>query len=215
MPYTLSHLSIPLMCKRYPNFDRLAAVIGSLVPDLGYLLGWSMSFTDQIHGWTGALIFGLPITLFLYFGALFFKIQIFSLTGFSLSNHLNALNPKKILAWILSATLGLWSHVFLDGFTHMNGWAHVSSYHLLQYLLSLIGIFILGIILYKRRAHRLVTGPMRTVIILASLTTCLLALPGGLSQNYEVFVVQLTTNWMRGVAAFSLIYCSFLKMRNC
>jgi hypothetical protein len=130
MPFPLAHpaavLPLRRTCPAWLNFPAL--VIGSLVPDAGYLL---RGLGDLSHHLRGLLLFCLPAGLAAF---LLFKVtappvlalmpasirQIFLPT---IEKHAAArFGVRALVSVIVSILLGAVTHVFWDSATHRNGW---------------------------------------------------------------------------------------------
>jgi hypothetical protein len=126
MPFPLAHPVAVLPFRRFcPRFlDFPALVVGSLVPDLGYLFG-PLHLDELSHQLRGSVVFCLPlgiITLALIYG----------LRSLTLRKLPKACQPGFLqLPWpplsspgiiVVSLLVGIATHLFLDSFTHKDGW---------------------------------------------------------------------------------------------
>jgi hypothetical protein len=126
MPFPLAHPVAVLPFRRFcPRFlDFPALVVGSLVPDLGYLFG-PLHLDEMSHQLRGSVVFCLPlgiITLALIYG----------LRSLTLRKLPKACQPGFLqLPWpplsspgiiVVSLLVGIATHLFLDSFTHKDGW---------------------------------------------------------------------------------------------
>ncbi len=174
MPFTLSHPAIifPLLKSKY-KLSFTALVVGSLVPDFEFFL--QMREVDNIgHHWYGVFLFDLPMGLmccFLFHNLLknIFVNNLPDTFGFSLFDSINFDWNKYAMAniwWVLlSLFIGISSHIFVDGFTHYDGFfvmllpmlsntiyilnVSIPVYLFLQIVFSVIGILIVAIRLLK------------------------------------------------------------------
>ncbi len=179
MPFTFSHPAIilPLQKASPKYFNFTALVIGSLAPDLPYFL--SLSYTDYGHHLPGLMALGLPLTLI--FSWLFhnlIKIPLISNLPKFIQTKLpiNSLKPfqlrdsKDWLVFAYSAILGIFSHIFWDGFTHVDGFfvERISFlqdiFEFLQILSSFVGL--LAIVVYI--AHILFSTDPKSRLLLSS-----------------------------------------------
>jgi hypothetical protein len=126
MPFPLAHpaavLPLRRWCPRFLSFPAL--VVGSLVPDLAYLSG-PLQLDELSHQLWGSVVCDLPL------GVLALGI-IYGLRYLALNRLPRAWQPDLLRsAWpplgspmvvIGSLLLGIWSHLFLDSFTHPGGW---------------------------------------------------------------------------------------------
>jgi hypothetical protein len=138
MPVTFFAHQAPLLpiARRWPHaVDGVAFVIGSMAPDMAYVLSGSR-FAVWAHGFPGVITFCLPAT----FVASWLVVRVMAPI---VPDHLPDLGPFHIhdyrglaahrfqfVRFIVWAELGALSHVFLDEFTHDWGWFanHVSWY---------------------------------------------------------------------------------------
>lgn len=139
MPFTfLSHQApvLPLKLARPRWFDGTALAVGSMAPDFGYAFnGTRLAFGS--HTLAAQLWFCLPVTL----GIVWLVRRVIARP---LAAHLPDAGRLRLrdyqrlavarhppLVTITSALIGSLSHVFIDGFTHPDGWA-VARVELLQ-----------------------------------------------------------------------------------
>lgn len=126
MPFTfLAHQApvLPLVLLRPRWFDGVALCVGSISPDLAYIVsGTPLRFAS--HTGPALLWFCLPATLVLT--ALTRRITPALLAQLPLPARRLAPGLGAAPAWIvtvISALIGAASHVLLDGFTHRGGLA--------------------------------------------------------------------------------------------
>lgn len=170
MPFTLAHPAILLpLYNRRNKLSVTGLVAGSMVPDFEFF--FRLKVTENIgHHPEGILLFDLPMGLFLCFLfhnllrnqfiqylPVWYQSRMSDATEFQWNQYFitNKLNV------CLSVLLGISSHLFLDGFTHYDGFmlqvlpflnhklniGHYSIpvYGILQGLLSLVGLVMLHI----------------------------------------------------------------------
>jgi hypothetical protein len=122
--------------RRWPKaVDGVALVIGSMAPDMAYVLSGSR-FAVWAHGFPGVITSCLPAT----FAASWLVVRVMAPV---VPDHLPDLGPFHVhdyrglathrfhfVRFVVWAELGALSHVFLDEFTHNWGWFahHVSWY---------------------------------------------------------------------------------------
>jgi len=126
MPFPLAHPAAVLPFRRFcPRFlDFPALVVGSLVPDLGYLFG-PLHLDELSHQLRGSVVFCLPL------GILILAL-IYGLRSLTLRKLPKACQPGFLqLPWpplgspgiiVASLLVGIATHLFLDSFTHKDGW---------------------------------------------------------------------------------------------
>jgi hypothetical protein len=185
MPFTISHIAAVLPFRRFlARFHVLSAtIIGSMVPDFGWLTPWRPA-RFETHSAPSLLTFSLPVGL-----ATFWIFQYW------IRNPLLELLPEAAHArarrfqaharagdgrqWLMAAfgvLTGAFSHLVWDAFTHEGGRGlrlipalddpavEIGSHHLvgaslLQDVSSVIGLLVvLGICLYELRPERAPTA---------------------------------------------------------
>jgi len=136
MPWMIpSHQAPVLPLKRWrPHwFSGLALVLGTVAPDLAFVLTLDENGAPLSHTFAGLFIVALPIVLVLHVlsTALVFPWLLPRLPG-GAPLHLHALarsrpatDARSILRVVVSGMVGAATHVFIDGFTHgdHSGWA--------------------------------------------------------------------------------------------
>ncbi|MHC5905075.1 DUF4184 family protein [Streptomyces sp. S6] len=175
MPFTLSHPAAVLPLLR-PPFDRVALVAGAVAPDMPYFVGvlglplsagsWYEPFLNATttHGVPGAVTVSLPYTLALCLLARAAHRPLASLLP------LPAPSPgertARRAAWIvLSALIGIATHLAWDSFTHHDGFVvtHVpwltspllgglTWARALQHVSTVGGLAAIGVHVWRRRA---------------------------------------------------------------
>src|SRR5688572_1173917 len=132
MPFTFfAHQTpvIPLKLLFPRRFSGLALAIGSMAPDIEYFL---RPDDARLVGHTllGQFYFCLPLTLLLVWVVRSIVAEPLSRHlpdggGFHLRDLAALARPLSPLDWLkaaLSALVGSFSHLFIDGFSHYNGW---------------------------------------------------------------------------------------------
>jgi hypothetical protein len=138
MPITFFAHQAPVLpiARRWPKaVDGVALVIGSIAPDMAYVLSRSR-FAVWAHGFPGVITFCVPAT----FVASWIAVRVMApvvpdhlpdLGRFHLRDYRGlATHQFHFVRFVVWAELGALSHVFLDEFTHDWGWFanHVSWY---------------------------------------------------------------------------------------
>jgi hypothetical protein len=161
MPFPLAHPAAVLPFRRYcPAYLSFPALVaGSVSPDLGYAFG-ETGLSDVAHTLWGGLAFGVIASLLMllaFYGA---GPAIVRRAPMSARRSLVPLFEQPlgpVLIIILSACVGVLTHLLFDSFTHSHGWLvlHVSALrapvflmagrpvrvcHVLWYLCSFAGI---------------------------------------------------------------------------
>lgn len=124
MPFPLAHpaavLPLRRWCPRWFCFPAL--VVGSVVPDLGYLFG---RFGDISHRVSGSFLFSLPVGLVVLWALDRISAPEFKLAPARFKRALGPLRIERPFSWfiiIASLLVGAWTHLLWDAFTHRNGW---------------------------------------------------------------------------------------------
>jgi hypothetical protein len=148
MPFTFSHPAIilPLLKMHKNKVSGTALFAGAMAPDFEYFINFQMK---QVHGHTinGMLYYDLPLALLLcfafhylvrdaliHYSPRFIKNRWCHYIGYDWRSRWNA-HWKMI---ILSAFIGVCSHLFLDSFTHPNRF-FTDNIPFLQYSFELFG----------------------------------------------------------------------------
>lgn len=130
MPVTFFAHQLPVLpiARRWPGrFDGVALVVGSMAPDMAYLLNgsrWSL----WAHGFPSAVTFCVPVTV----AVAWILVRVIAPV---VPDHLPRLAPWHLrdyrglaahrFGWVttpLSALVGTATHIVLDNFTHDWGW---------------------------------------------------------------------------------------------
>jgi len=119
---------LPLKLWRPSRFDATALCIGAAAPDLGYTVLRTYS-----HSWLGALAYALPFTLaacaVLRRGAATGIAANLSDVGSLRLRSYGVLPTRRPgrLVTLVSASIGVASHIVVDSFTHAGGWGAQQS----------------------------------------------------------------------------------------
>ncbi len=123
MPFPLlAHQAVVLPLKlRWPAaFSGTALCIGSLAPDLEYLLGDRGPGLGHTLG--GQFAFCLPITVVATWGVSRLVVPAFASSGSTPSVSAGGVQQTSLAVVCYSALVGSASHGLLDGLTHRDGW---------------------------------------------------------------------------------------------
>ncbi len=159
MPFTFAHPAavMPLTSKYSKYFDTSALILGSMAPDFEYFIRFKAMSTigHSLKGFISLnmiLVFIIAIVWDKYIK----RALILSLTPilsrytyFMLYNNLRLSSLKDICRFIISALIGMISHVFWDAFTHRGAY-FVSRISLLSTKINILG---LDLPLYKILQH--------------------------------------------------------------
>ena len=141
MPFPLAHpaavLPLGRYCPRYLSFPAL--LVGSMAPDLAYLLPFGKA-DEWAHGAWGLVGFALPIGLlglgFLYWAD---AVTRHRWPARSIRSAVPALSPiGSPMAIVASVLIGALTHLLWDSLTHRNGWI-VEQSSFLQRIVAQVG----------------------------------------------------------------------------
>ncbi|MFB6455377.1 DUF4184 family protein [Chitinophaga sp. Hz27] len=165
MPFTISHAAIvaPLyrLPKRYASLSGL--IIGSMVPDFLYFFRLN-PYADDGHHFPGILIYDLPLAILIAYA--WHHWWRYPLMDYAPPFAAARLRRYRFFNWhqyfckhflvvICSVMVGVFSHLFLDAFTHEQGYfvqnipfllknsGTQPNWYLMQYATSIIGLPIL------------------------------------------------------------------------
>lgn len=214
MPFTLAHPIAILPFLKNKKLYGSALFIGSMVPDFEFYFQLKEGGYCG-HSFVGIFIFDLPCTLLMFFLFHKFIFDFFlSISPSEIYNRLVLLKPNEenfanslnILNLILSCLIGNISHIFLDAFTHKNGFAiqqiqflnqtiHINNfkiaiYDLNQIIISVVGLFI--IVLYFLKLSKVVFEKSNkisnsNVILLITITAIILSFRLYFYSQYNSF----------------------------
>lgn len=126
MPFTLAHpaavLPLKRFCPRPLSFAGL--VVGSIVPDAGYLFG-HFKVDEFSHTFMGSFGFDLPagiLMVALFYGLRRRAVEFLPETQRRRFLPLCSQPVPSIFVLVISILLGAWTHLLWDSFTHKNGW---------------------------------------------------------------------------------------------
>jgi hypothetical protein len=183
VPFTLVHPLAVVPLRRAGVFSAL--IIGSMVPDFARLA--SPFGEPHNHTWTGAILYYLPaalITLFVYHRLI--KLPMISLSPRRIQPWLLTQSPafkflplSRFAVILVSAFVGISTHLFWDSFTHNGGWVLRQSHleatrvglssryslyvaEIFQDVSSIGGLLLLIYLLYRILSrHSVVSGERR------------------------------------------------------
>ncbi len=209
MPFTLAHAAAALPFRRLPVVPS-ALVVGTMAPDIEYFLRFGPRGGFG-HTFTGAFLVSLPLALLVLwmFHALV-KAPLIQLSRESIRLRLipqlrpfRFAGPGRFFLILVSALLGIATHIVWDSFTHRNTWPYrhwallgqpvplpivgdLPCYKILQHGSSILGVLILAawLVNWYRTTEPLdiaedaPLSPSRKVAILGSIAA--IALLGGI-----------------------------------
>lgn len=236
MPFTLAHPAavLPLRSVRYLRMAPL--IVGAIVPDLPYYLPSRLArLVPPTHLLAHSVTLDLPLGLALLAGLVLLRRPLTALLWpRARTVCLRALMPfDRVSDWVLAVpaiVIGVWTHLLWDSFTHSDGWMvhRVSALsapfalgpyngtvcHALQYLSSVIGLFVLVLWYARLPAPRNAAGPERArsaagpVLLLVATAAVLIGAVQGVREFrrtpsvYGTLYVVLTD----GVTWFAALY---------
>ena len=204
MPFTFSHpvIILPLLKLSKNKVSATALVAGSMAPDFEYFINFQM---EQVHGHTtaGMFYYAFPMALLLcfayhslvrdaliHYSPRFIKNRWCHYIGYDWSKRWKE-NWKMIM---ISALIGVFSHLLLDSFTHPNRFmtnhlqflnstismfgSEMKLYMVGQTWGSLFGLIAIMTVLVREPEKRQFRSGFRTKIIfwLLALSVCILIL---------------------------------------
>ncbi|MFC5624351.1 DUF4184 family protein [Algoriphagus winogradskyi] len=168
MPFTFSHPAAILpFTKPNKRLSQTGLVIGSLVPDLEFY--FKLKLGENIgHTLPGVILFDLPVALlvaFLFHGLV--KKPLYNASPAKIQMKVagqvnldwNKFFTQNWMWVVMSITIGIATHLILDGMTHYDGWVvallpllqheifTIAVYDLLQYGLSVLGLVMVARVL--------------------------------------------------------------------
>lgn len=171
MPFTFSHpsLFLPLTKVQQKWFSLTTLIIGSMIPDFEYFIRMRIQ-SDYSHTFLGVFWFDLPLTILVAF--LFHNVirnSLYDNLPYALQDRLKTFNKfrwndyfsKNWLVVIVSALIGIFSHLLWDSFTHdgayfveriptlQNSFLSVPVYKILQHGSSLVGMLVTLFVLWR------------------------------------------------------------------
>ncbi|WP_404191556.1 DUF4184 family protein [Streptomyces tauricus] len=224
MPFTLSHPAAVLPLLRRP-FSRAALVAGAVAPDMPYFVvttglpvsaqSWYEPFVNATtsHTALGAATVSLPYALALW--ALLRAghrplASLLPIPGPSPSPRTAGALTRRAGWIVLSALIGVGTHLIWDAFTHHNGFfvthapwltsslvGNLTWARALQHASTIGGLAAIAVYVWRGRAH-LVTGKSRTgpgdaTRSLVVLATTLLVVAGAVAHAWWLAATQATT----------------------
>jgi hypothetical protein len=170
MPFTFAHPAavIPFLNRNRNYFSATGLIIGSMAPDFESFI---LLTEKKIYGhtWPGVFWFDLPLAIIIaivFHGivrdafirnlpwALHERLKRFE--GIHWFHYLR----KHFLVVVVSVLIGIFTHMLLDAFTHLNLYdpdatdspillGHIQVYLLLQYTLSVVGLVLILYYIFK------------------------------------------------------------------
>ncbi|WP_340003991.1 DUF4184 family protein [Paenibacillus sp. FSL K6-0276] len=182
MPFTFAHpiFALPFKYVKPKYFSATGLILGSMSPDFEYFIMLE-PYQSIGHSVTGLFLQAIPLCVII---ALIFHFIIKEILVLHLPSNYNidqrayntlskwSLNSKGWVVFSLSVIIGFLTHVFIDGFTHFNGYFvelypplrdlmiyNFPLYKILQHSFSVFGLlmitWIIGSSLYRH--HETVT----------------------------------------------------------
>ena len=122
MPFPLAHPAAVLPLRRFKGLNFSALVVGTLVPDIGYVFREGGSLSHQA---LGSILFGLPVGLVILTAFYGFRTSLVVRMPEGVWRSLRPLcrrAPGPVWIAVLSLVIGIWTHVLWDSVTHPDGW---------------------------------------------------------------------------------------------
>lgn len=241
MPFTFAHpaIFIPFGSKIKTKLSATALIIGSMVPDFEFFL--KMKTGENIgHHWYGVLLFDIPLAIICcYVFHLLLRDMLINQSpkwcyqrwnkwiGFNWNNYAK----RNGIVVLLSVLLGIISHLFLDAFTHEDGFfveqirflkaevivfeIRTNIFMLLQVFASLVGLYLVyGVVNYLpvSKSHCL-DHDKYFWLSFGGLTVTIFLLRVVVNQDFLAFWDLFMA--LMGSLIYSLILISLLKKITC
>ena len=243
MPFTFSHPAAVLPFGYFPKrfFSMTALVIGSLAPDFEYFLRMR-AVSYYSHTWAGLLWFDLPLTIILAFfyheivrDKLIDNLPVFLTKRLLVFKSFNWTKnfKKNFFVVIISAAIGIASHIIWDAFTHEKGRIgreisrfkedlliaghHVLTYNVLQYGSSVLGGLVILYALLKLPANKVFVRERSifpfwlSVLVVISVIVALRALLGSDLDEFRNMVVTIISGGFIGILLTAIFFPSAAK----
>jgi len=244
MPFTFSHPAIVLpFCKsKRIQLSLTGLIIGSIIPDMEFLFRLKETHIFG-HTWWGIVLFDVPVAIILafVFHIVVRNVLILNLpnqlrqrfTSFIPFNWVDYFNQNKLRVFV-SVVIGIFSHLFLDSFTHKYGHIakssrlffyklsflnyHVPVFMLLQIAFSVIGaLYIAWFILKMKKGKDIqpanyIIGYWVTFFVVAILIMALRFVIYNKHQSKADIVIAITGSFVYALLAASC--CYFMLCRN-
>lgn len=145
MPYTLAHpITAIALVKLFPGrFNKTGLAFGTLVPDLQNFIALRPTDSDFGHSPLGMLTLGLPVSVALAFA--FHRLVVPAaadclpapydrIAGVYAQQGWRIAGLRDWAVLLVSIGLGMYSHLFLDGFSHRGGLMYPFAVGTVQWL---------------------------------------------------------------------------------
>jgi Domain of unknown function (DUF4184) len=130
VPFPLAHpaavLPLARFCPRLLDFPAL--IVGSLIPDLGYLFS-RFRLGALSHQWIGILLFWVPVGMLGMWILYSVRSSLYHRSALPATNYGPLAHCGPVVPWsrstvviALSVAIGAATHVLWDSFTHGDGW---------------------------------------------------------------------------------------------
>lgn len=232
MPFTFAHPAIVLPLTKLPKrwFSSSGLIIGSIAPDFEYFLRGE-TISNHSHTIAGLFYFNLPVSLLIAF--IFHRFIRNSLIDHLPSGFYERFYSYRSIPWfhyarknsvalVLSILIGGLSHIFLDSFTHQDGFfvqllqLQITSlysfpvYRIFQHVGTLIGFAFIGWFIWSLKPGEVKKRPPISIPVYW-LKVCLFSL-GFLGFKFLLdhplqlgeIVVSLINGGMLGILSASL-----------
>ncbi|MHA0857180.1 DUF4184 family protein [Paenibacillus sp. CMAA1364] len=241
MPFTLAHpmFAAPLKVMKPKYISLTGIILGSMAPDFEYFIALEPYQTIG-HSLEGLFYQAIPLSIVLAF-VFHYLIKvplahnlpsIFQLDA-KAYGIIQEWKLDKLRSWvvfIISVIVGFYSHILVDAFTHQSGkmvskyiflqghMVGIPIYKLLQYTLSIVGLFVEGIIILRMLNKSPVSNKYIsiatvakikywTLVFLIMLTTILLKLIFTSSHNLiGIVIVSSISGFFIGLVVSSIVY---------
>ncbi len=241
MPFTFSHPAAVLpFCKTKKIPVSVTGLIaGSIVPDLEFL--FLLRESDYVgHLWPGIILFNIPVAIlsafifhYLIRNSLIVHLPVFLKQRFTSFLYFDwmAYFKKHWLSFTVCVLLGVASHVFIDAFTHQDGFmakpaaffqrninlvfTAMPVYFFLQLLTSLVGaLYILWYVIKmpKEKSLQYACKPFQYWLLFFIAIPCVLLVRFAVTKNYRTtddIIIAVT-----GSLLYALLFTSLFSYKQ-
>lgn len=238
MPFTFSHPAIvlPFSNSKRNILSLTGLIVGSVTPDFEFLLRLKETACFG-HTWLGLFAFDIPFAILLSFvfhnivrDTLILHLPKFLFQRFSALISFGWTNYfiQHKLKFFLSVLVGIFSHVFLDAFTHSDGFFTeritffskeiaflnhtLPVYSILQLATSLLGALYILWMIFKMKKETEVQQNNNAFVYWLSLaigTICIFAIRLLSSKRHESFediIIAIIGSFLYALVTISLYY---------
>lgn len=209
MPFTLSHIVAVHPIRKKLPLDAL--VLGSIVPDTSYFLPLNLSRNDT-HTIISMLTYSLPVGLLLLFIYRYIlKVPLHHLLNYKQSNTRMISRRIYYLKPFIGLLTGAILHLIWDYLTHL------PESTIFQHISSIIGLFILIVLLAKRRSRwsvKVKTLVVPALVLITSIITAIISLPNNEGSFTLWFIYWIIFFGGKILLSILIIYTLFYNIKT-